>query len=335
MGSEVVQINPSELLKQETEITDRDFYEVYDPRIRRKKKVPSARVYNNWAKEAGIKTKILDAGCDSEKAWAHVKGWLGEEANPLLQREARVTILWKIEFESLVWDAIADREKKKPYTVGPDGYPVLTNPADQLALIRQLSRIKRFGERTAVTKAEAIVEKKLLGVEYREPEEIRHEKREVQAVSETQDGTLHVKEEGIERETGEGFEPPSGVDRPKSGAGEAGAEDSKGKTESDLPKIPVPLPAGSAPLPSPFKRSLTRVVQVNGKRLRTAGIEAAQLAQIWKAAEEHGNEKIAPLLKEFGAEKSTHLTKEEGDQVLGRLARLPAAERNGAETLPV
>lgn len=334
MGSEVVQINPSEWLKQETEITDRDFYEVYDPRIRRKKKVPSARVYNNWAKEAGIKTQILDAGCDSEKAWAHVKGWIGEEANPLLQREARVTILWKIEFESLIFDAIADREKKKPYTVGPDGYPVLTNPPDQLALIRQLSRIKRFGERTAVTKAEAIVEKKLLGVEYREPEEIRHEKREVQAVCEAQDGTLHVKEEAIERETGEGFEPPSGVDRPKSGAEEAGREDSKGKTgtEKDLSRTPVPLPPGPAPLPSPLKRSLTRVVQVDGKRLRTAGIEAEQLDRIWKAAKQHGNEKIVPLLKAYGVEKSIYLTKEEADRFL---AGLPAAGRNGAETLPV
>jgi hypothetical protein len=304
MGNEVVQFNPSELLKQETEITDRDFYQVYDPRLRRRKKVPSARVYNNWAKEAGIKTKIVDAGCDSEKAWAHVKGWIGEEANPVLQREARVTILWKIEFESLVWDAIADKEKKKPYTVGLDGYPILKNPADHLALIRQLSRIKRFGERTAVTKAEAIVEKKLLGVEYREPEEIRHEKREVQAVSE-------IHGETTDKETGETFEAGS----------EGGSTESRESAHSEA-HPPSPNPS-SVP-----KRELTKVIRVDGKKVKTAGVEAAQLSAIWKAAEQHGQEKLTQLLGEIGVAQSNYLTWEEAEQLLTRLANMAATVGN-------
>lgn len=120
-----------------------------------------------------------------------------------------------------------------------------------------------------------------------------------------------------------------------------------GKTDSkengDRTTGPSPKPAGapddrqkpSVPPLAPLKRLLTKVVKMNGKPLRTAGIEAEQLAKIWKAAEEHGNEKIAPLLKEFGVEKSIHLTKEEAEQLLSRLATFPAAETNGSGTLPV
>lgn len=126
----------------------------------------------------------------------------------------------------------------------------------------------------------------------------------------------------------------------------------KGNGETDskenggLPNGLSPKPAGSpgdpqkpsdpaAPPLAPLKRLLTKVVKINGKPLRTAGIEAEQLARIWKAAEEYGNEKIAPLLKTYGVEKSTHLTKEEAEQLLSRLATLPVAETNGSGTLPV
>lgn len=85
----------------------------------------------------------------------------------------------------------------------------------------------------------------------------------------------------------------------------------------------------------PLKRSLTKVVKMNGKPIRTAGIESEQLARIWKAAEELGNEKIAPLLKTYGVKKSIYLTKEEGEEVIGRLTTLPVAETNGTATLPV
>lgn len=355
-GNEKSKFNPSDYLKKETEITEQDFYEVFDPRAG-KKKVPSARVYNNWAKEAGIKTRILEAGCDSEKAWAHVKGWIGDETNPILQREARVTILWKTELEDLVWNAIADKKnrsgeiikKGKRYTIGPDSYPILSSLVDQLAIIQQLSRIKRFGERTAVTKAEAIVEKKLLGVEYREPEEIKHEKREVQSVSDLKKGA-------VDEETGEGSEALAGsvpsesissiadpttheqngdtnpmVNRetpigPSSTLAETHHNENGSKKHSDLSILP----------PSAFpKRSLTKVVKMNGKAIRTAGIEAEQLSKIWKAAETYGNAKIAPLLKTFGVEKSTHLTKEEAEQLLSRLATLSLAETNGMTNLPV
>ncbi|MEW6682635.1 MAG: hypothetical protein AB1451_06895 [Nitrospirota bacterium] len=292
-GTEVATFDPVEQLKKETAITARDFYAVYDRRCGRKL-IPSARVYNNWAKEAGIKTRIVAAGCDTEMAWAHVKGWIGPDANPVLQREAKVTIVWRTECEDLIWNAIAhktDRDGQvvkagKPYTVGPDGFPVLTEPADQLAIIQQLSRIKRFGERTAVTKAEAIVEKKLLGVEYREPDEITHEQREAQAVAEA------------------------------NGETPADAQATTGQ-----PAAPA---NGSAPdrQRDPVTRALTTVVQVGGKRARTAGIQAAQLEAIWSWAERLGKGRVAAVLKTFGVEKSVELRQDEADQVLAQLKDL-------------
>jgi hypothetical protein len=143
-------------------------------------------------------------------------------------------------------------------------------------------------------------------------------------------GTHEVRGDG-KTDSKENGGPPNGPS-PKPVGTPAGEVDSK-KSSSD-PGSPSPA----------VKRLLTKVVQINGRRLRTAGIEAEQLARIWKAAEEHGNDKIAPLLKAYNVEKSTHLTKEEAEKLLRSLDRLPAlpvrctqtgAETNGAETLPV
>ncbi|MBI3606664.1 MAG: hypothetical protein HY207_01700 [Nitrospirae bacterium] len=292
-GNGVVTLDPAEQLRKETEISDRDFYAVYDRR-HGKRLIPSARVYNNWAKEAGIKTRIIEAGCDADKAWAHVKGWIGPEANPVLQREARVTIVWKTECEDLIWNAIAPKtdhkgqvvKAGKPYTIGLDGYPVLTEPNDQLAIIQQLSRLKRFGERTTVTKAEAIVEKKLLGVEYRESEEITHEQRETEAVAAANGETV---------------------------------QEAAGSTAERKPPAGNGAAAPMGDPPRPGSQPLNTVVEINGKRLRTAGIQADQLEAIWAAAERLGKGPVAEVLKAFGVEKSVHLSREKAGQVLAKL----------------
>jgi hypothetical protein len=292
-GNGVPTLDPAEQLRKEIEISDRDFYAVYDRR-HGKRLIPSARVYNNWAKEAGIKTRIIEAGCDADKAWAHVKGWIGPEANPVLQREARVTIVWKTECEDLIWNAIAPKTDQrgqvvkagKPYTIGPDGYPVLTESSNQLAIIQQLSRLKRFGERTAVTKAEAIVEKKLLGVEYREPEEITHEQRETEAVAAANGETV---------------------------------QEAAGSTSERKPPAGNGAAAPMGDPPRPGSQPLNTVVEINGKRLRTAGIQADQLEAIWAAAERLGKGPVAEVLKALGVEKSVHLSREKAGQVLAKL----------------
>jgi hypothetical protein len=83
-------------------------------------------------------------------------------------------------------------------------------------------------------------------------------------------------------------------------------------------------PPASVP---PSKRALTKVVQINGKRLRTAGIDAEQLIAIWEAVGRYGKEKVAQALKTFGVEKSVYLYKDEAQQVLASL--------NGAVTEPL
>lgn len=103
------------------------------------------------------------------------------------------------------------------------------------------------------------------------------------------------------------------------------AKDSGGKPNvqaaQDHPETSPPSPSGTEtpPAPPPGKRSLTHVVQINGKRIRTVGIEAEQLQALWKIAGEDGIGPVAELLKTYGVEKSTYLTKEEAAQMLERL----------------
>jgi hypothetical protein len=85
------------------------------------------------------------------------------------------------------------------------------------------------------------------------------------------------------------------------------------------------------------KRELTKVVRIEGRPVRTAGVEAEQLQAIWKAADQQGSETVAQFMKEFGVEKSVYLTKEEAGRLVERL-KLAVPESNGNEdaaTLPV
>ncbi len=90
-----------------------------------------------------------------------------------------------------------------------------------------------------------------------------------------------------------------------------------GKTSQDLPETSPSSPSSAATPPA--KRSLIHVVQINGKRIRTARIEAEQLQILWKIAGNDGIDHVARLLKVYGVEKSTYLTREEADQVLEKL----------------
>ncbi len=116
--------------------------------------------------------------------------------------------------------------------------------------------------------------------------------------------------------------------------GSAGVSNGAGTPNASKPAISAPgpatPPAPQANLASQSKRALTKVVQINGKRLRTAGIEAEQLIAIWDAVGRYGKEKVAQALKTFGVEKSVYLYKDEAQQVLTSLkvavAELPNQE---------
>lgn len=117
-----------------------------------------------------------------------------------------------------------------------------------------------------------------------------------------------------------GEAPATGSTTPSQNAKDSGGNPN-GKTVQDLPETIPASPSSTAtpPAPSQGKRSLIRVVQINGKRIRTAGIEAEQLQSLWRIAGEDGIEPVASLLKVYGVEKSTYLTKEEASQLLERL----------------
>ena len=105
--------------------------------------------------------------------------------------------------------------------------------------------------------------------------------------------------------------------------GSTGVRNGAGTPDASKPAISAPgpatPPAPQANLPPQSKRALTKVVQVNGKRVRTAGIEAEQLTAIWDAVGRSGKEKVAEALKAFGVEKSVYLFKDEAQQVLACL----------------
>ena len=170
-------------LAEAREITEADFYSAGG-----KKEVPSAKVYQLWANESGIKAEIVESGENEDKAWATINGWIGSKENPIAQKQAQVVINFKIELEALVLDAISGNHPAKHEMV--DGKPVLSEKGEQLKVYKQWVRIKRFAVRTAITKAEAIAHRKLLGVEFRNQAEIDHEISEVASITDGNDQSL-------------------------------------------------------------------------------------------------------------------------------------------------
>jgi ERF superfamily len=102
--------------------------------------------------------------------------------------------------------------------------------------------------------------------------------------------------------------PPTGVN---------GAHNGSGASNGAAP--PAGPSSTSSLAPPQSKRALRKVVQINGKRIRTAGIDAEQLLALWKIAGTQGKEKVGELIKIYGVEKSIYLTKEEAQEVLGKL----------------
>lgn len=144
-------------------------------------------------------------------------------------------------------------------------------------------------------------------------EEIRHEKREVQAVSE-------AREETVEKETGGMLEP--------------GAEAVGKKSEGD----PLPAPARTPGSEEILKRCPSRKVLYRGRTYKTAGINADQLKRIWDAARGPDAERARKLLERFGLSKSvnlmTYLRENEADEMIKALGTQPLSNGHPAE-MPV
>ena len=164
---------------------------------------PNARVVQKWANDNNghpISTRIIEAHSDKDGCFVKVRGWVGDEMKPLVEKEEAVDVVFAHELEFLLTEAVAKGIKlpkkdgwgtetvRPPFNVEYDESTgisriVLTNPEHQIHILAELVRLKRFALRGALTKAEKRIYKKLLGAEWRDDEEIKIEEDEVKQVA--------------------------------------------------------------------------------------------------------------------------------------------------------
>lgn len=205
-----------------TAITRDDFFKVGGKKNERgqweDKLEPNARVLQKWANDNDghpINSEIIEATSTKDGCFVKVRGWIGDKNKPLVEKEEVVDVTFAHELEFLLTEAVAKGIKvpktdgswgtetvRPPFNVEFDEVTgvsriVLTNPEHQIHVLAEWVRLKRFALRGAVTKAEKRIYKKLLGAEWRDEEEIKIEKDEVQQVAEDK-----------------GFTPPPGTDAP-------------------------------------------------------------------------------------------------------------------------
>jgi hypothetical protein len=123
--------------------------------------------------EQTIATKILDAGVNEEQAWAHVAGWNGPENHPRRWVEDRISVVFQFELDSL---RVKAAKGGRPYeiTLDPDWTPRirLLEPRDEEDVLVKLTELKRVAPEAVVEAATARVLRRLVGIEWRDPEEI-------------------------------------------------------------------------------------------------------------------------------------------------------------------
>lgn len=169
-------------------LTSKEMYPVGGGR-----KAPSARLAQYWANMRDLHSEPVhgEVGKDKWKAWAMVRGWQGKREEAEATSSFRYAYVCHVFSELLaesVLDAIANglqmpsgdyypsgapRIEKRylddgDYEIGDGGWPIITNKAIQLQVMRNhLAKIK-FAERDALTKAERAVYLKLLNSPWQE-----------------------------------------------------------------------------------------------------------------------------------------------------------------------
>ncbi|MFC1745764.1 hypothetical protein ACFL35_17360 [Candidatus Riflebacteria bacterium] len=172
--------------KKAIDVSD-DWYLVPKGRNNPPKLVPSAVKLQKLANgsEQKISTFVKRIDRDDRGLTVWVKGIIGNPENPEQVKEAVVDMDFQTESIELILSKIAYGKVSYRLQELPSGQilPVLSNSKDQLTLLREMNRIRRFGLRTLISKAEAIVHKKLLGHNWQEPEEAAAEAHEVALVN--------------------------------------------------------------------------------------------------------------------------------------------------------
>jgi hypothetical protein len=120
-----------------------------------------------------ISTKVLSSGGDVEKAWAHVRGWIGSEDSPRMQTETSLTVLFQHELDHLTVQAAMNGAEYEILT-DPDGNPrvQLLHAEERDRVLAQFDEVKRDALERLIATAERRVRRKLVGLEYRAQEEI-------------------------------------------------------------------------------------------------------------------------------------------------------------------
>jgi len=161
---------------------------------------PSARIVNFWALQKKVSCEVLNSGKDNEKAWATVRGWRGKRTvckqcsakaeEILVERTAYVCHIYKDIIRSAIldackngwWDKGAQKQIFPEYDITEGGEPILKKKEDKLHVLLSIQEKVKFAERDAVTKAEKIVQRKLLGLEWREEVEIETDVKEIENI---------------------------------------------------------------------------------------------------------------------------------------------------------
>lgn len=299
--------------KELQSITEANFYTIPGGNNRPDRKEPDARALQHYAnKIGGISTKILDSGMTTERAWAKLQAWTKE--NPDVVKEDVVTLVWEIEFQSLLWDRVSKGcgrhrngcpvvRDQNNRVVFDNGVPILEDSGDTLDLRRQLNRKMKFGERECITKAEARLHKKLLNFEWREEEEIEGEASEVASVADSKKGEAPIRTEPPKQPPAETAkpaetkkEPPKQQELPKEPEKQPAKAEEKpmGPPKANIPPSPFAQPQAAPGAPK--KRSerlkdisdVTKCSQENIMKFmaRVLGVDAPDQIKNKKTVEE-------------------------------------------------
>ncbi len=127
---------------------------------------------DSWS-EHMISTKILAAGANEERAWAHVAAYIGSEEHPRHWVEDIVSVVYQFGLDLLRVEA-AQAGCPCEITWLPGGMPRLRvlESRDEEEVLAKLAELKRIAPEAVVEEATSRVVRKLLGVEWRNPEEI-------------------------------------------------------------------------------------------------------------------------------------------------------------------
>lgn len=184
----------AEKVEQELQnITSANFYPVPGRAGGADRMVPDSRALQHYANKfpGGIATKIVDAGVNEGQAWAHIQAWPCND--PARISEDKVTIVFAFEFQGYLWDYVikgCKNHKSGCPLVRENGKAVLKEGVPQLEDIgcifqlRQLmNRKMRFAEREAITKCKSRLYLQIMNMEWRDPEEIENEDKDISLIA--------------------------------------------------------------------------------------------------------------------------------------------------------